>query len=81
MECYNEQLFTDDEEWAEPFSFNFDKILIDVPEEDSDKYDGHDKRLDIENPRKFGQFEFIKACLEMGVIQGEELNRFKAMTE
>jgi hypothetical protein len=36
MECYNEQLFTDDEEWAEPFSFNFDKILIDVPEEDKE---------------------------------------------
>jgi|TARA_B100001123_G_C15328380_1_gene1030358 hypothetical protein len=55
--------------------------VVDVPEEDRDKYDGHDKRLDIENPRKFGQFEFIKACLEMGVIQGEELDRFKAMTE
>jgi len=34
MECYNEQLFTDDEEWAKPFSFNFDKILIDVSKED-----------------------------------------------
>ena len=24
MECYNDQLFTDDEEWAEPFSSYFD---------------------------------------------------------
>jgi hypothetical protein len=45
--------------------------VVDVPEEDREKYDGHDKRLDIENPQKFGQFEFMKACQAMGVIVDE----------
>jgi len=43
--------------------------VIDVPEEERDQYDGHDKRLDIENPQKFGQFEFMEACKAMGVIE------------
>ena len=43
--------------------------VVDVPEEDREKYDGHDKRLDIENPQKFGQFEFMKACKSMGIIK------------
>ena len=47
--------------------------VVDVPEEDREKYDGHDKRLDIENPQKFGQFEFMKACQAMGVIVDETI--------
>tara|TARA_R110000851_G_scaffold315200_1_gene477507 strand:- start:3147 stop:3602 length:456 start_codon:yes stop_codon:yes gene_type:complete len=43
--------------------------VVDVPEEERDKYDGHEKRLDIENPQKFGQFEFMDACIAMGVIE------------
>ncbi len=43
--------------------------VIDVPEEERDQYDGHDKRLDIENPQKFGQFEFMEACKAMGVVE------------
>ena len=42
--------------------------IVDIPEEDRDKYDGHSKRLDIENPQKFGQFEFMDACKAMGII-------------
>jgi hypothetical protein len=42
--------------------------VIEVPEEEREQYDGHDKRLDIENPQKFGQFEFMEACQAMGVI-------------
>jgi hypothetical protein len=34
MECYNDQLFTEDEEWAEPFSFNFDKVPFEVSIQD-----------------------------------------------
>ena len=45
--------------------------VIDVPEEERDQYDGHDKRLDIENPQKFGQFEFMDACKAMGIIIDE----------
>ena len=29
---------------------------------------GHDKRLDLENPEKFGQFEFMDACKAMGIM-------------
>ena len=43
--------------------------VVDVPEDERDEYDGHDKRLDIENPQKFGQFEFMEACKAMGVIE------------
>ena len=30
--------------------------------------DGHDKKLDIENPQIFGQFEFLDACKAMGIM-------------
>ena len=43
--------------------------VIDVPEDERDQYDGHEKRLDIENPQIFGQFEFMGACMAMGIIK------------
>jgi len=43
--------------------------VIDVPEEEREHYEGHDKRLDIENPEVFGQFEFMDACQAMGIIK------------
>ena len=43
--------------------------VVDVPEDERDQYDGHDKRLDIENTQLFGQFEFMEACIAMGVIE------------
>jgi hypothetical protein len=42
--------------------------IIDVPEEERDQYEGHDKRLDLDNPQKFGQFEFMDACKAMGIM-------------
>jgi len=42
--------------------------VVDVPENERDQYDGHDKRLDLENPQKFGQFEFMDACKAMGIM-------------
>ena len=48
--------------------WNFASV-IDVPEEERDQYEGHDKRLDIENPQKFGQFEFMEACKAMGIVK------------
>ncbi len=42
--------------------------IVEVPEDEREKYDGMDKRLDIENPQVFGQFEFKKACQAMGVV-------------
>ena len=38
-------------------------------EKDREKYDGHEKRLDVENSEKFGQFEFMEACKSMGIIK------------
>lgn len=43
--------------------------VIDIPEEERDKYDGHERRLDVENAEKFGQFEFMEACKSMGIIK------------
>ena len=42
--------------------------VVDVPEDEREKYGGMDKRLDIENPQKFGQFEFMDACRAMGIV-------------
>ena len=43
--------------------------VVEIPEEDRKKYEGHEKRLDVENAEKFGQFEFMDACQSMGVIK------------
>jgi len=40
-----------------------------IPKEDREKYDGHERRLDVENAQKFGQFEFTEACQAMGIIK------------
>ena len=46
--------------------------VVEIPEEDREKYDGHEKRLDVENAERFGQFDFIKACEAMGIIKDSE---------
>ena len=43
--------------------------VIDVPENEREHFEGHDKRLDLENPQKFGQFDFMDACMAMGIIK------------
>ena len=43
--------------------------VIEIPKEDREKYEGHDRRLDVENAEKFGQFEFMDACIAMGIIK------------
>jgi len=43
--------------------------VIDVPEEQRKHYEGHNKRLDLENPEVFGQFQFMDACQAMGIIK------------
>ena len=42
--------------------------VIEIPEEDRERYDGHERRLDVENAQRFGQFEFMEACKAMGVV-------------
>jgi len=43
--------------------------VVEIPEEERDQYDGHERRLDVENAQKFGQFEFTDACIAMGIIK------------
>ena len=38
-------------------------------EKKDEKYKGHDKILDVENTKEFGQYEFLEACKKMGVIK------------
>ena len=42
--------------------------LTDLEKKD-DKYDGHDNILDVENAKTYGQYEFLDACKEMGIIK------------
>jgi len=34
-----------------------------------DKYEGHDSILDVDNAKTYGQYEFLDACKEMGIIK------------
>ena len=43
--------------------------VIDILEEEREQYEGHERRLDVENAEKFGQFEFTEACMAMGIIK------------
>ncbi len=40
------------------------------PEEQKDPiYEGHEYTLDLENAKTYGQYEFLDACKEMGIIK------------
>jgi hypothetical protein len=40
------------------------------PEEQKDPvYEGNEYTLDMENAKEYGQYEFMKACVEMGIIK------------
>jgi|TARA_Y100000361_G_scaffold77160_1_gene68300 hypothetical protein len=43
--------------------------VVEVSEEERDKYDNYDRRLDIENAESFGQNGFLEACKAMGITQ------------
>ena len=42
--------------------------LTDLEKKD-EKYDGHEHMLDVENSKSYGQYEFLDACKEMGIIK------------
>mgnify|MGYP003132543189 FL=1 len=42
--------------------------LTDLEKKD-DKYDGHEQMLDVESAKTYGQYEFLDACKEMGIIK------------
>ena len=40
------------------------------PEEQKDeKYQGHEHTLDLDNTKEYGQYEFLNACKEMGIVK------------
>lgn len=40
------------------------------PEEQKDPiYEGNEYTLDMDNAKEYGQYEFMKACVEMGIIK------------
>ena len=40
------------------------------PEEQKDPvYEGNEYTLDMENAKQYGQYEFMEACVEMGIIK------------
>ena len=43
--------------------------VAEIPEEERAKYDNYDKRLDVENAKVYGKYEFFKACQDMGIIK------------
>ena len=43
--------------------------VVEVSEEERDKYDNYDRRLDVENAESFGQNGFLEACKAMGITQ------------
>ncbi len=41
-----------------------------TPQEQKDpKYNGHDQILDVETAKEYGQYEFLEACQDMGIIK------------
>ena len=52
----------------EEYVWKYAKV-IEIPEEERAKYNNYDRRLDVENSMTFGQYEFVKACEEMGITR------------
>ena len=38
-------------------------------EQKEDRYQGHKEILDVDNAKEYGQYEFLNACREMGIIK------------
>ena len=38
-------------------------------EQKNSMYEGHEHTLDIENAKEYGQYEFLQACQEMGIVK------------
>ena len=52
------------------WNWKFAEVRKLSPEEQKDpQYEGHEHTLDFENTKTYGQYEFLDACKEMGVIR------------
>ncbi|MBT4509193.1 hypothetical protein [Desulfobacula sp.] len=47
------------------------KMVRELSEEEQkdEKYKGHDKMLDVDNSKTFGQYEFLECCQKMGIVK------------
>tara|TARA_R100001082_G_C4362302_1_gene159990 strand:- start:1994 stop:2473 length:480 start_codon:yes stop_codon:yes gene_type:complete len=43
--------------------------VVEVPEEERAQFNNFDRRLDVENAKVFGQYDFMGACKEMGIAK------------
>jgi len=57
----------------EEYVWRYAKV-VDIPETEREQYNNYSKRLDVENAMTFGQYEFIKACEEMGITRDMKRN-------
>jgi len=48
--------------------------VVDIPKEERVMYDNHTQRLDVNNAKTFGKYEFIKACELMGITRDMSKN-------
>ena len=52
------------------WSWKFAQVRKLSEEEQKDPmYEGHEHTLDIENAKEYGQYEFLQACQEMGIVK------------
>jgi len=52
------------------WNWKFAEVRKLSPEEQKDPmYEGHEHTLDLENAKEYGQYEFLDACKEMGIIR------------
>mgnify|MGYP001476662917 CR=1 FL=1 len=58
---------------ANKYVWKYAKV-IDIPKDEQSLYDNHTQRLDVDNAKEFGQYEFIKACEEMGITRDMNKN-------
>ena len=50
------------------YSWKYAKV-VDVPEDEQSKYDGHVKRLDVDNANTYSKDNFLQACKDMGITK------------
>ena len=52
----------------EEYVWKYAKV-VEIPEDEREKYDNYDSRLDVENAETYEKFEFLEACKSMGITQ------------
>jgi len=52
----------------EEYVWKYAKV-IEIPEEEREKYNNYDRRLDVEDAKRFSQYNFLGACEELGITK------------